>query len=118
MTTRRQVRIKVADEPRDSNSDMKLPPQAPPQPPPPPAPSDTKPEPSIKEILAYPVLTPEEVAILFRVSSETVMGMVSDGTLPALKMKGHTRLLRIDVLRHIRDLRDNGQHPRRYSRSR
>jgi excisionase family DNA binding protein len=67
--------------------------------------SNGKPEPSIKEILAYPVLTPDEVATLYRVSPETVMKMASDGELPALRMKQHTRFLRVDVLRHIRDMR-------------
>jgi excisionase family DNA binding protein len=71
----------------------------------PPDSSNGKPEPSVKEILAYPVLTPDEVAVLYRVSAETVMKMASDGELPAMRMKQHTRFLRVDVLRHMRDMR-------------
>lgn len=112
MTRRRQVKIRAVPDVRDESSD-KIPPRQ--QQSPPPDPPDETVAPTIKKILASPILTPEEVAVLYRVSPETVMQMASDGTLPPLKMKNETRFLRKDVLVFLRDLRDQDKHPRRFT---
>src|SRR3954447_19606362 len=57
-------------------------------------------------ILDQPVLTPNEVGTLLRVSPRTVMKLVQDGDLPAMRMEQQTRVLRIDLLRFMRALRD------------
>ena len=61
---------------------------------------------AVDDILANPVLTPNEVGTLLRVSPTTVMRLVQDGDLPSMQVSKETRMLRIDVLHYIRDLRD------------
>jgi excisionase family DNA binding protein len=58
----------------------------------------------VDDILRNPVLTPDEVGTLLRVSPSTVMKLVSDGELPAMRVHRETRLLRIDILQFMRDL--------------
>ena len=59
----------------------------------------------VDDILAHPVLTPNEVGTLLRVSPTTVLRLVQDGDIPAMQVRKETRMLRIDVLRYMRDLR-------------
>jgi excisionase family DNA binding protein len=69
------------------------------------------------DILSNAVLTPEEVGTLLRVSPRTVMQLVQDGDLPAMQVRRQTRVLRIDVLKFIHDLRDRDERIRRYHES-
>jgi excisionase family DNA binding protein len=68
---------------------------------------------SVDDILRNPVLTPNEVGTLLRVSPETVLKLCQDGELPPMRVKRETRILRIDVLRYMRDLRDRPINKRR-----
>ena len=72
---------------------------------------------SVPDILKNPVLTPDEVGTLLRVSPSTVMKFVQDGDIPALQMHKETRLLRRDVIAFIRQLRDKEARLRRYKES-
>ena len=68
----------------------------------------------VEDILRNPVLTPAEVGTLLRVSPTTVMKLCQDGDLPSMQMDKQTRMLRIDVLRYMRDLRDRRDRIRRW----
>ena len=72
---------------------------------------------SVPDILKNPVLTPDEVGTLLRVSPSTVLKFVQDGDIPALRMHTETRLLRRDVIQFIKDLRDKQARLRRYKES-
>ena len=72
---------------------------------------------SVPDILKNPVLTPDEVGTLLRVSPSTVLKFVQDGDIPALRMHKETRLLRRDVIAFIRQLRDKEARLRRYKES-
>jgi excisionase family DNA binding protein len=74
----------------------------------------------LHELLSNAILTPSEVGTLLRVSPETVMKLASDGEIPSMRVKKETRMLRIDVLRYIRDLRDqqDRSHQREKARPR
>ena len=98
------------------------------KPPEPVAPPDETPRPvpealvakdlvKVDDILSRPILTPREVGTLLRVSPRTVMNLVQDGDLPAMRVQKQTRLLRIDVLQFIRELRDEQERMRRYRES-
>lgn len=119
MATRRQVKIRTAANKNDNTvkqkrrtKPMELPPGL--------SNKHSKRGPgraAIREILSSPILTPEEVATLYRVSPKTVMLMASDGVLPPLKMRSEVRFLRKDVLVCLRDMRDHDKLPEKFSRN-
>jgi excisionase family DNA binding protein len=69
---------------------------------------------NVDDILSNPILTPSEVGTLLRVSPETVMRLARDGELPAMRVHKETRLLRIDVLRFIKDLHEQQQRHKQW----
>ena len=71
----------------------------------------------VDDILNQPVLTPAEVGTLLRVSPETILKFVQDGDLPAMRVHKETRMLRVDVLQFIKDLKDRENRLRRYHES-
>ena len=69
---------------------------------------------SIDEIMKNPVLTPDEVGVLLRVSPDTVLRLCREGEIPSMRIKRETRMLRIDVLKFMRDLRERQNNARRW----
>lgn len=129
MTTRRRrngVRIRTRN---DIGTTQATPQKPKPEPPPKPKPTRTgAPRPveealdaddlvRVDDILRNAVLTPREVGTLLRVSPTTVLKLVQDGDLPAMRLHRQTRVLRIDVLTFIRDLRDRENRLRQYDES-
>ena len=54
------------------------------------------------------VLTTEEAAILLRVSTKTILGLASRGTLPGRKVGRAWRFLRSDLVAYVHDGRGRG----------
>lgn len=117
MATRRQrsvVKIRARGEPQNAGKNTGI---TPPTEEPPDNNRAVKNSDEIKQILSRPVLTPKEVAALLRVTPSTIMQFVEDGDLPSMRMNRSVRILRIDVLRFMHDLRDEQARLRRYDES-
>jgi excisionase family DNA binding protein len=112
---RNQVRIRAAAVlDREPVGEEPLPAEVTtPTPPPPPAQKKTP----LRQALYNPVLLPEEVAMLLRVSPETVLKLVKAGDLLSLKVDKEVRVMRVDLIKFMYELRDKPETLKRYKQS-
>lgn len=90
---------------------------------PPPAEEVTTPSPPapqmspLRQALYNPVLLPEEVAMLLRVDQETILKLVNNGDLLSLKVDKEVRVMRVDLIKFLYELRDKPETLRKYKQS-